>query len=140
MNVFSVVRNIVYIYLLIVNLFLHIIYIIEYIQAIQQGNSEGARIYAQDAIREKNQVRVVLEVEVGMRIYVSFILYKYDNTLTITNIPTQNIKVTKLSPISITNRRSILPSRNSRTYEHSHQINEGCSKRYGQRTSKHGCG
>lgn len=56
MNVFSVVRNIVYIYLLIVNLFLHIIYIIEYIQAIQQGNSEGARIYAQDAIREKNQV------------------------------------------------------------------------------------
>lgn len=25
-------------------------------QAIAQGNSEGARIYAQDAIREKNQV------------------------------------------------------------------------------------
>jgi len=26
-------------------------------KAIKQGNSEGARIYAQDAIREKNQVR-----------------------------------------------------------------------------------
>jgi len=27
-------------------------------KAIKQGNPEGARIYAQDAIREKNQVRL----------------------------------------------------------------------------------
>ena len=32
--------------------------LVYFLQAIKQGNSEGARIYAQDAIREKNQVRL----------------------------------------------------------------------------------
>lgn len=31
------------------------LYLVLQRQAIQQGNSEGARIYGQDAIREKNQ-------------------------------------------------------------------------------------